>query len=128
MARSYKVDPKVEKNVDCILCVYDAKEFRCEFHGSVEEYALMWLHLTNNVREYSNVFFHHANNYKNMVWISCLPCYENDVKEYLEGIGLEIESVEDIDVALPVMMTDRPIRCYETDQHVQFLEAEYDWE
>ena len=120
-----------EVQVPCYVTVYKAKRIKCLFKGSVQEYAMMWLHLTNNAREFYKNFLEVSNNHLNNVWVTCNA--DNDsvskMKEYLEGIGLEIESIEDCEALEPVIYTDDPKHtCENMDVTQMFMEARYDWE
>ena len=57
-----------------------------EFNGTIEEYALAWLKLTNNAREYSNMIWKVKNNSKNTVYVYCSPKSAEAVKDFCTGI------------------------------------------
>ena len=57
-----------------------------EFKGTIEEYAMAWLKLTNNAREYSNMIWKIKNNSGNKVYVYCNPKSAESVKEFCTGI------------------------------------------
>lgn len=63
--------------------------------GDVQKYALSFLHIWNNAREYPNMFYKVENNSGNSVFITCNPKYAEEIKEYLEQFG-EIWDTEEI--------------------------------
>ena len=56
------------------------------FEGTTEEYALAWLKLTNNAREYSNMIWKIWNNPTSNVFVVCNPKYAEQIKEFCTGI------------------------------------------
>ena len=57
-----------------------------EFNGTTEEYALAWLKLTNNAREYSNMIWKISNCSSNEVFVICNPKSVEAVKDFCTGI------------------------------------------
>jgi len=57
-----------------------------DFNGTTEEYALAWLKLTNNAREYSNTIWKIFNTRSNRVYVICNPKSKDTVKEFCTGI------------------------------------------
>lgn len=57
-----------------------------EFKGTTEEYALAWLKLTNNAREYSNMIWKIKNTPSNTVYVYCNPKAAEVVKDFCTGI------------------------------------------
>ena len=57
-----------------------------EFNGTVEEYAMAWLKLTNNAREYSNMIWKIQNSSSNTVYVYCNPKSAEAVKNFCTGI------------------------------------------
>lgn len=57
-----------------------------EFKGTVEEYAMAWLKLTNNAREYSNMIWKIKNCSSNKVYVYCNPKSVEAVKDFCTGI------------------------------------------
>ena len=57
-----------------------------EFKGTVEEYAMAWLKLTNNTREYGNMIWKIRNNSGNKVYVYCNPKSAEAVKDFCTGI------------------------------------------
>ena len=57
-----------------------------EFKGTVEEYALAWLKLTNNAREYGNMIWKIENCSGNKVYVYCNPKSSEAVKDFCTGI------------------------------------------
>lgn len=88
-----KIDFEKEKGIE--ICA--------TFHGSVEDYAMMWLHLTNNARENKHVFYQIRNNSGNDVFV--LIADENDNKkaviDYLKRLELEINWEKKCTVVCP---------------------------
>lgn len=80
------------KKVMCNVEIVPAVTIQCKFEGTVSEYAMMWLNLTNNAREYRKEFLKVENNHKNTVWVTTTPETVKDMKDYLEGIGLTIRN------------------------------------
>jgi hypothetical protein len=71
------------------------------FEGTVEEYALMWLNLTNNARENKNVFYNIENNYKNDVFVLINENNVEEVVDYLKRLGLTILDKQHCTVVIP---------------------------
>lgn len=61
--------------------------FTVSMQGNVEEYALNFLHIFNNVREYSYMFYSVKNNSGNDVFVTAKPEYKDEIKQYLEQFG-----------------------------------------
>ena len=57
-----------------------------DFSGTTEEYALAWLKLTNNAREYSNMIWKIFNNTGNNVYVICKPESAETIKNFCNGI------------------------------------------
>lgn len=57
-----------------------------DFSGKTEEYALAWLKLTNNAREYSNMIWKISNDRGNKVYVICNPKSAEAVREFCTGI------------------------------------------
>lgn len=53
----------------------------------VEEYALNFLHIWNNAREYPNMFYKVENNSGCDVFVTANPKYEEEVFDYLSQFG-----------------------------------------
>ena len=73
-----------------------AIRFSVELEGNTQEYALSFLHIWNNAREYPYMLYKVENNSGNSVFITCNPKKAEEVKEYLEQFG-EIWCTEEID-------------------------------
>lgn len=63
--------------------------------GDTQEYAMSFLHIWNNAREYPNMFYKVENNSGNDVFVTCRPSDAEAIKEYLEQFG-EIRYTEEI--------------------------------
>ena len=63
--------------------------------GDVQGYALSFLHIWNNAREYPDMFYKVENNSGNDVYVTCRPKDAESIKEYLEQFG-RIILVEEI--------------------------------
>ena len=77
-----------------------AKRIIVDIKGDVQKYAVSFLHIVNNARENSNVFYKVENCYDNRVFVTCNPSYCDDVKEYLENFGkiLEVCDINKVDI------------------------------
>lgn len=75
------------KNVRIKAKMGKAVKIYCRFNGNVQDYALAWLHLTNNAREYPKIFLKHYNNSGNGVTVITPEKHVEQMKEYLEGLS-----------------------------------------
>lgn len=66
-----------------------------EFKGTIEEYAMAWLKLTNNAREYSNMIWKIQNTSSNTVYVYCNPKSAEAVKDFCTGIVAYYHEEED---------------------------------
>jgi hypothetical protein len=57
-----------------------------DFSGTIEEYALAWLKLTNNAREYRDMIWKISNSKGNNVYVICNPNCVETVKDFCTGI------------------------------------------
>ena len=57
-----------------------------DFSGPIEGYALAWLKLTNNAREYGNMIWKIFNDKENGVYVICNPKHVDAIKEFCDGI------------------------------------------
>lgn len=57
-----------------------------EFKGTIEEYAMAWLKLTNNAREYSDMIWKIHNCSGSEVFVYCNPKSAEAVKDFCTGI------------------------------------------
>lgn len=85
-----------------------AVKISATFNGNVQDYALAWLHLTNNARENPNIFLKHWNNSGNSVYVVTPEKYADQMKEYLTGLNsseftVKIWDVETITTITPVI-------------------------
>lgn len=64
--------------------------------GDVQKYALSFLHIWNNAREYPNMFYKVENDSGNNVYITCRKTDTESITEYLEQFG-KIVDTEEID-------------------------------
>ncbi len=71
------------------------------FEGTVEEYALMWLNLTNNAREYKTSFYNVTNNSGNDVFVLTNKNDVDEVVDYLQRLGLKIIEKRPCTVVVP---------------------------
>lgn len=71
------------------------------FKGSVEDYAMMWLNLTNNARENREVFYKIENNYHNDIFVLTNEKDVDDVVDYLQRLGLEIKDKRSCVAVIP---------------------------
>ena len=73
-----------------------AVQITVRLDGDVQKYALSFLHIWNNAREYPNIFYKMENiSASNDVIITCNPVDVEEVKKYLEQFG-EIRYTEEI--------------------------------
>lgn len=63
-----------------------AVELVVDFSGRTEEYALAWLKLTNNAREYPDFIWRISNGRDNNVYVICNPKHVKEVTGFLTGI------------------------------------------
>lgn len=87
----------------------NAVRISATFMGSVENYALAWLHLTNNARENPGIFLKHYNNSGCSVFVVTPERFADQMKEYLLGFNsndfkVEIYDEEKITTITPVMI------------------------
>ena len=85
-----------------------AVKISATFNGNVQDYALAWLHLTNNARENPNIFLKHWNNSGNSVYVVTPEKYVDQMKKYLTGFNssefkVKIWDVETIATITPVI-------------------------
>lgn len=72
-----------------------ATRITVRLEGDVQKYALSFLHIWNNAREYPNMFYRVENNSGNNVYITCRTKDAESITEYLEQFG-EIICTEEI--------------------------------
>lgn len=83
-----------------------AIQFSVNLEGDTQKYALSFLHIWNNAREYPNMFYKVGNNSGNDVFVTCNPKYQKEIKEYLEQFG-EIWDMEEINYMVISATYDR---------------------
>ena len=66
-----------------------------DFSGTIEEYAMAWLKLTNNAREYGNMIWKIENCSGNNVYVYCNPKSADAVKDFCEGIYVSYHEDEE---------------------------------
>lgn len=71
-----------------------AVKLSCTFKGSVQEYALAWLNLSNNAREYPDAFLKVSNNSGCGVFVITPEKYVAKMKEFLNGFNSSVFKVE----------------------------------
>lgn len=74
--------------------------------GKIADYAMAWLHLTNNARENPHVFLKHWNNSGCGIFVVCSEKYKDSVVEYLEMLDMEVYHTEIVPTITPVAMYD----------------------
>lgn len=73
-----------------------AIEFTVDLGNNIQQYAMSFLHIFNNVRDNKDVFYKLENlSGTNKIFVSCNPEYADRVKEYLSQFG-EITFEEEI--------------------------------
>ena len=111
-----------------------------EFNGTTEEYALAWLKLTNNAREYNNMIWKIKNCRDNTVYVYCNPKSANAVKEFCTGIVTfyheeeskmvsigEVIDEEEIIVGLPIYEWESTCKVDDTGWKDDCDSAIWDW-
>lgn len=73
-----------------------ATRITVRLEGDTQRYALSFLHIWNNAREYPNMFYKVENNSGNDVYITCRTKDKESITEYLEQFG-KINYTEEID-------------------------------
>lgn len=64
-----------------------ATRITVRLEGDVQRYALSFLHIWNNAREYPNMFYKVENNSGNDVFVTCRTKDAESIAEYLEQFG-----------------------------------------
>ena len=64
-----------------------ATQITVRLEGDVQKYALSFLHIWNNAREYPEMFYKVENNSENDVYVTCRPKDAESITEYLEQFG-----------------------------------------
>lgn len=64
-----------------------ATRITVSLEGDIQQYALSFLHIWNNAREYPNIFYKVENNSGSDVIVTCRPKDAENIKEYLEQFG-----------------------------------------
>ena len=72
-----------------------ATRITVSLEGDVQKYALSFLHIWNNAREYPNMFYRVENNSGNNVYVTCRTEDAESITEYLDQFG-EIVYTEEI--------------------------------
>lgn len=72
-----------------------ATRITVSLEGDVQQYALSFLHIWNNAREYPNMFYKVENNSGSNVYVTCRTKDADSITEYLEQFG-EIVYTEEI--------------------------------
>ena len=93
------------KNVKIKSRLGKAVKIHCVWKGTIEEYALAWLHLTNNARENPQVFLKHYNNDRNSVFVVTPEKWAERVKDYLTGFTFDAEilDVSEVPTVTPIV-------------------------
>ena len=78
------------------------------FKGRTKDYAIAWLHLTNNAREFPKIFLHHYNNDGNCVYVITPKKHRDEMVQYLNGLAFgefktEMVSEEEIETITPLV-------------------------
>lgn len=111
-----------------------------EFKGTVEEYAMAWLKLTNNAREYNNMIWKIKNSSSNTVYVYCNPKSAEAVKEFCTGIVVfyhededkihsvgEVINKEEIIVGVPIYEWDSTCDTNDPRWETDFDNSIHDW-
>lgn len=80
----------------------EARRITVDIEGGLEKYAISFLNIFNNVREYPNMMYKVENTYDNRVFVTCPIDHVEEVKEYLEQFGeiLEVEKINKVNIFL----------------------------
>ena len=95
------------------------------FEGSVENYAMAWLHLTNNAREFPEIFLKHYNNSGDSVFVVTPEKCVERMKDYLNGFNtseftVKIYDVETVPTITPLIDWEATYED-EADDYVEVL-------
>lgn len=71
-----------------------ATMFTLRIDKPVQEYALNFLHIINNAREYPNMIYEVKNNSGNDIYVTCRTSDKESIKEYLEQFGKIVNEEE----------------------------------
>lgn len=71
-----------------------ANRITVSLEGDTQTYALSFLHIWNNAREYPNMFYKVENDSGNYVYITCRKKDTETITEYLENFGKIIDTEE----------------------------------
>lgn len=91
-----------------------------DFSGTIEQYALAWLKLTNNAREYPDSIYKISNGSSNLVYVICNPTRVDLVRDFCTGIVVfydeENDSVKPIGKVIKedAVLIGRPVYEYES--------------
>ena len=72
-----------------------AIRFEVDIHGDTQKYAMSFLHIFNNARENTDIFYKVENSYDSRVYVTCNKDDVDAVEEYLSQFG-EILGKEDV--------------------------------
>lgn len=112
-----------------------------DFTGrTIEEYAMAWLKLTNNAREYNKLIWRISNTSGNTVYVICKPEAAEQVKNFCTGIvsfyseeddkihsvGKVISETE-ITVGVPVYEWDSTCKCDDPGWEEDFDKSIHEW-
>ena len=70
-----------------------ATMFTLDIKGDTQEYALAFLHIVNNAREFPDMLYKVENTPSNVVYVTCRTSDSESIKEYLSQFG-EIKNEE----------------------------------
>lgn len=116
-----------EKSAKFDLIVHDAVCFKLKDSGAVEDYALRWLHLTNNTREYPSMIYKIWNT-PDYVYVLSTRGAHKTVHRYLQYLGYEIIEKSDEQVIMPVFACDDDDKWLDVIDFIEFryvLEPEW---
>ena len=118
----------------------EAVMLEVDFSGTIEEYAMAWLKLTNNAREYSNMIWKISNCRGNTVFVYCNPKSADVVKEFCTGIVSfyhkdedkihlvgEVVKEEEVEVGVPVYEYESTCDLDDPQWETDIESAIYDW-
>lgn len=99
--------------------------FTCEFNGPVEGYALAFLKLYNNAREYKDMILHVSNNSGNKVYVISTKKAQKAVHEFLDGFYHYYDSSNDKDYVIGTIVSEEEI---EIGIPVYLYASSFDWD
>ena len=107
----------------CYYEIEKATMFTLNINKPVQEYAMNFLHIINNAREFPNMFYEVRNNSGNSVYVTCRTKDKDSIKEYLEQFGeIMFEEIVNRVIIIPELDSKTYHEIYDGDiDEVQFV-------